>query len=174
MTIDRERPTTPASVETRTRRSRTLLNTICPSPIRVSPLTPRAALPAVASAAQSLTVWGRGYGRVNGIAPPLPRFVHCTISLDNLLCSAHIALARRATAQNAIRRRRCGAGRGYNDPDRHHSEVQQGQCRRRSEELRRRLQGRPGDRGRDRRLRQEVLRAVDRHAREARRRQDAR
>src|SRR5215218_2813362 len=63
---------------------------------------------------------------------------------------------------------------GSNDPDRHHPEVQQGQCRRRSEELRRRLQGRPGDRGRDRRLRQEVLRAVDRHAREARRRQDAR
>src|SRR3954468_14421771 len=63
---------------------------------------------------------------------------------------------------------------GSNDPDRHHPEVQQGQCRRRSEELRRRLQGRPGDCGRDRRLRQEVLRAVDCHAREARRRQDAR
>ena len=49
---------------------------------------------------------------------------------------------------------------GSNDPDRHHPEVQQGQRRRRSEELRRRFQGRPGDRGRDRRLRQEVLRAV--------------
>ena len=92
-----------------------------------------------------------GYGAVNGSGRGRAVIVQCTISLD-IFCAVHI-LVPSATSGQASDRGSARALRSSHDSAvRPIPEVRPGEHGRRAQELRRRFQGRPGDRHRDGRL----------------------